>query len=154
MPSIQINALERAHLPALRRILDRVELFPSGMVDDMASPFFERSAPHHWLVATICDTVVGFAYTEPERLTEGTFNLLAIATDPDVQQKGVATAIVAALEKELRAQGGRILLVETSSLDHYGKTRDFYRKRAFVYEACIRYFYTDGEHKLVFWKRL
>ncbi len=154
MPNIQIYALERAHLPALRRILDRVELFPSEMLQDMASPFLERTAPHHWLVAKIDDVVVGFAYAEPERMTEGTFNLLAIATDPDMRGRGVPTVLISALENELRGQGGRILLVETSSIDQYAATRHFYHNRAFVEAACIRDFYTDGEHKIVFWKRL
>lgn len=154
MSPIQISALERAHLPALRRILDRVELFPSEMLEQMASPFLDRTAPHHWLVATAGEEVVGFAYTEPERLTDGTFNLLAIATDPDVQQRGVASAMVAALEDELRTQGGRVLLVETSSLEHYAKTRAFYHKRGFIEAASLRDFYTDGEDKIVFWKRL
>ncbi len=47
-----------------------------------------------------------------------------------------------------------MLIVETSSLDRFERTRRFYRDRGFVEEARIREFYGPGDDKIVFWKLL
>jgi ribosomal protein S18 acetylase RimI-like enzyme len=87
-------------------------------------------------------------------MTDGTFNLLAIAVLKERQNAGIGRAIVHALAARLKAKGGRVLLVETSALDTYAATRAFYLADGFVQEAVIRDFYTAGEDKVVFWKRL
>lgn len=152
--SVQVDSLTRADLPGVARVLDSTGLFPAEMLDAMAAPFLGDEAPHHWLVARDEEAVVGFAYCEPERLTDGTFNLLAIAVTAERQGEGIGRAVVRMLETRLRGAGGRILLVETSSLDDYAATRSFYLNDGFVHEATIRDFYMAGEDKLIFWKRL
>lgn len=151
---ISIRDLDRADLTSLRVIVSGTGLFPPEMLDPMAEPYLSQDAPHHWLTACHCSKVLGFAYAEPERMTEGTFNLLAIAVDPDRQGRGIGKALVQGLEKKLGLQGGRILLVETSSLEEFAGTRAFYAGQSFREEAVIRDFYSEGEHKIVFWKRL
>lgn len=148
-----VRALMRADLPMLIKILERTSLFPSELLEEMAEPFLSGEAPHLWLVAEQY-TVIGFAYAEPERITEGTFNLLAIAVDPELQGAGVGKALVSALLLELSKRKARLLLVETSSLDQFAGTRAFYAGQAFVEEARIRDFYCDGDDKVVFWKRV
>jgi ribosomal protein S18 acetylase RimI-like enzyme len=124
------------------------------MLAQLVEPYLSRGAPHHWLVASIDEQVVGFAYAEPERMAEGTFNLLAIAVEASLQRQAIGKLLVSRLEEELRAGGGRVLVVETSSLDGYAATRAFYAGQSFAREAQIRDFYAEGEHKIVFWKHL
>lgn len=151
---ITTRATRRDDLPAIAAILDGTGLFPSDLLPDMAAPFLTGAAPHLWLTALAGTDIVGFAYGEPERMTDGTFNLLAIAVDPGRQGIGVGQHIVAAFEQAARAAGGRVLLVETSSLPDYERTRAFYDQLGFDREAVIRSFYTNGEDKIVFWKQL
>ena len=151
---LKIRPLTSDDRDAVRAILDRTGLFPADMLDDMVAPFLGGEASHLWLAALSGGTVVGFAYCETERTTDGTHNLLAIAVDPDRQKHGIGKAIVRFLEAELAARGGRVLIVETSSLDDYVATRAFYERQNFVAEAEIRHFYAEGENKIVFWKRL
>ena len=151
---LTIRALDRADLPSVSVILDATGLFPSDLLEPMAEPFLAEDAPHHWLVACDPDKVVGFAYAEPERMTDGTFNLLAIAVDPAVQRGGIGKALVNGLIDRLGQQGGRVLIVETSSLDDFADTRSFYAGQAFSEEARIRDFYAEGEDKILFWKHL
>ena len=68
--------------------------------------------------------------------------------------RGIGKALVAALLRQLARQGGRLLLVETSSLDDYAGTRAFYAGQHFTEEARIRDFYQEGEDKIVYWKRV
>lgn len=124
------------------------------MLLPMAEPWLSGRADHTWLTALDQQTPIGFAYVEPERMTEGTFNLLAIAVLPSAQRGGVGKALVASLIQRLREKRGRVLLVETSSLDEYSATRSFYEGQAFTREARIRDFYQEGEDKIVYWIKL
>lgn len=54
----------------------------------------------------------------------------------------------------LAARGERVLLVETSGLASFERTRAFYRKCGYDEEARIREFYQAGEDKIVFRKSL
>lgn len=148
------RALTRADLPAVATILDNSGLFPSALLADMTEPYLSGSSADLWLVICEDETPLGFAFCEPERLTDKTYNLLAIAVAPARQGRGLGKALVDALERRLIAIGARILLVETSSLDAYDATRGFYDGLAFTREARIRDFYAAGEDKIVFWKKL
>ncbi len=146
--------MSRADLTAVSSILDGTGLFPSDMLAEMAEPYLGGTKPHIWLVCCEGPTVLGFAYSEPERMTDGTHNLLAIAVDPERQSEGIGQNLVAAVEQSARAAGGRVLLIETSSLPEYERTRSFYDQLGFDREAVIRQFYAAGEDKVVFWKHL
>lgn len=151
---VTVRDLDRADLASLRGIVTGTGLFPPEMLDPMAEPYLSQTAPHHWLTACSGSKVLGFAYAELERMTAGTFNLLAIAVEPDRQGRGIGKALVQGLENKLRLLGGRILLVETSSLEEFAETRAFYAGQSFHEEARIRDFYSEGEDKVLFWKRL
>ena len=58
------------------------------------------------------------------------------------------------VESALAAGGERVLLVETSGLPAFERTRAFYRKLGYTEEACIREFYRAGEDKIIFRKAL
>lgn len=87
-------------------------------------------------------------------MTEGTWNLYLRAVHPDRQGQGHGTLLLRHVEQELRARGERVLLVETSGLPNFERTRAFYRKCGFEPEACIRDFYKAGEDKIIFRKAL
>ena len=151
---IDIRDMRRADIPTLKAVLDQTGLFPADLLLPMAEPWLSGQADHRWLTAVDEQTPIGFAYVEPERMTEGTFNLLAIAVLPSMQGSGVGKALVGSLMERLRNEGGRILLVETSSLHEYSATRSFYEGQAFTREARIRDFYQEGEDKIVYWVKL
>lgn len=154
MTSVTMRDLSRDDFSALSAVLEGTGLFPSEMLPEMAQPYLDGTAEHLWIVAAQDDAVIGFAYVEPERMTEGTHNLLAMAVLPERQGSGVGHALVREVERRLAAAGGRVLLVETSTLDQYTATRSFYERQDFEREATIRDFYAEGEGKVVFWKRL
>jgi ribosomal protein S18 acetylase RimI-like enzyme len=97
---------------------------------------------------------VGVAYTAPERMTEGTWNLYLIAIHPDCQRQGRGKALLVHVEQMLAERGERVLLVETSGTEAFEYVRTFYRNSGYEEEARIRDFYTDGVDKIVFRKAL
>ena len=151
---ISTRDFTRSDLASARAIIDATGLFPAEMLDAMAEPCLAEQAPHIWLSALGGGELVGFAYVEPERMTEGTFNMLLIAVHPQWQGVGVGKALVSAFERKLRDLGARVLIVETSSSGEFARARALYGRQGFVEEARVRDFYAEGEHKILFWKHL
>lgn len=122
-----------------------------GLLDDFCEGRLGKG--HTWLVDDDSGPV-GVVYYVPERMTEGTWNLLLIAVHPDRQGNGRGSALLSHVEATLASHGERILIVETSGLPDFERTRGFYRQRGYIEEARIRNFYQAGEDKVVFVKAL
>ena len=150
-----IREVRKNDLAALKDVIDSSELFPSYLLDDMIHDYLNDQASEDiWLTATNGGIPIGVMYCAPEKLTEGTYNLYAMAIHKDYQGQGIGTEMIKYLENLLRQAGHRLLLVETSSLPVYTLTRRFYRKCTFEEEAVIRDFYREDEHKVIFWKKI
>ena len=133
-------------------------LFPSGATDEVAAVLSgclagENGPDHVWLTDDD-DGPVGVAYYAPERMSDGTWNLYMLAVRPDRQRKGRGAALVRHVERALVTRGARVLLVETSGLASFERTRAFYRALGYDEEARIREFYKAGDDKVVFRKAL
>lgn len=87
-------------------------------------------------------------------MTDGTSNLLLIAVHPEQQGHGIGQALMRDAEVTLATHGQRVLLVETSGLPEFERTRDFYQRLGYTHEARIRDYYAAGEDKIVYWKAL
>ncbi len=149
-----IRPARAADVPAIGAIAEATDLFPAALLDDMIAPFLSRERDDLWFVGARDEGVVAFAFCEPERMTEGTWNLLAIGVDPARQGGGIGRALMRHVEAELRSRGERLLLVETMGTPELEPTRRFYRGLDYVEEARIRDFYEPGADKVVFWKTL
>ena len=130
-----------------------------GDFDEMLSGYFDGTlADHSWVVLETAErTVVGAAYYAPEPFSDRMWNLYFIAVLPAHQAGGTGGALISHVEDALRRRGdevARVLIVETSSLERFAPTREFYRKHGYDQEARIREFYGPGDHKVVFWKML
>jgi ribosomal protein S18 acetylase RimI-like enzyme len=145
----------REDVPALQNVLDATELFPTDMLAELIEGFLSKDGcTDLWLTAEVGGKVVGFCYAVPEKLTDGTWNMLAIAVLPSEQGKGYGGAICRQLEAELRTRGQRILIVDTSSRDEFLRTRKFYHKNQYYEEARVRDFWSAGDDKVIFRKSL
>jgi ribosomal protein S18 acetylase RimI-like enzyme len=152
-----IRALERCDVPALKGVIEATELFPCEMLDGMLAGYLDGNAAEEiWLTASEggSDGPFALAYCTAERMTSGTWNLLLIAVHPDRQGRGHGARLTAYVEQLLARRGERILLVETSGLPAFARTRAFYAQCGYTEEARIREFYQEGEDKVVFRKAL
>ena len=141
-------------LPALKIAIDANELFPSAMLDEMTSDYFNNSNSNDLWFTYDEEKPIAIAYCGLEKMTEGTWNLFLIAVHPHRQRMGHGTALLRHIEQTLTKRGERLLLVEPSGLDTYEDTRKFYRQCEYQQEARIREFYQAGEDKIVFRKSL
>lgn len=154
-PADGIRPVRPEDVDALKRVIDGSGLFPSELLDDMIGPWFAGEHPERsWLTVDDGDGPAAIAYCVPEEMTEGTWNLLLIAVDPAQRSTGIGAALLVHIEDELARRGERVLLVETSGLPEFERTRRFYAANGYDEEARIRDFYEAGDDKVVFWKSL
>ena len=96
----------------------------------------------------------GYACFGPHSLTQGTYDLYWIVVDPTAQGHGIGHALLARVEAEVQARGGRLLLVETSGTPAYAPARRFYENSGYRCEATIHDFYALGDDLVIFSKDL
>jgi ribosomal protein S18 acetylase RimI-like enzyme len=100
------------------------------------------------------DLAVGYICYGPTPMTQGTFDLYWIAVDPDYQEQGAGSSLLSSLEEVVKARGGRMILADTSSIPHFGKTKKFYLKNEFQEVAKIPDFYHPGNDRITFCKKI
>jgi ribosomal protein S18 acetylase RimI-like enzyme len=125
------------------------------VVDEaLADPAAPRGDYRAYVVEDDRELVAGYECHGPTPLTVGTYDLYWIAVDPACQGAGFGRALLSFAENDVRAAGGRLLLIETSSQESYGDTIRFYEKSGYPLEARIKGFYRPGDDKLIFAKEL
>mgnify|MGYP001103856962 CR=1 FL=1 len=87
-------------------------------------------------------------------MTQGTFDLYWIAVDPAAQGRGIGHALLARVEAEVQARGGRLLVIETSGTLAYAAARRLYETSGFRCEAVIHDFYAPGDDLIIFGKKV
>lgn len=151
----KIRAVTRTDLDGLKRVVDSSELFPSEYLEEMISDYFNNpNTQEIWFTYIDNNKQVAIGYCVPEKLTDGTYNLLAIGVLKDIQRKGIASQMMNHIEQLLKQKDGRMLIVETSSDDAQIGARNFYQKIGYSQAAVISDFWKDGEDKIVFCKKL
>lgn len=150
-----IRKVKQEDLDGLKHVLDTSGLFPSEYLDDMISDYFANPDTEAiWFTYITHGKPAAIGYCAPEKLTNGTYNLYAIAVDKMLQGRGIGRKMMNFIEQLLKESSKRVLIVETSSDDQYQLTRKFYHKLNYKEEAVIRDFWNEGEHKVVFLKKL
>lgn len=134
-------------------------MFPANETDALAKVLEDYFAGnlddgHAWITDEEEGELRGVAYYAPAMMADGTWYVYMIGIRPEYQGQGRGKTLMLHLENTLRASGQRLLLVETSGLPSYDRTRTFYAKCGYEEEARIRDFYTAGDDKIVFRKAL
>jgi ribosomal protein S18 acetylase RimI-like enzyme len=151
----KIQAVTQNYIDELKKVVDSSGLFPSEYLDDMIFDYLNNADTQDiWFTYIDDNTPTAIGYCVPEKLTNGTYNLLAIGVSQNSQRNGVATEMMSYIEQQLKQKDGRILIVETSSDDAQIGARKFYEKIGYTQMAVIKDFWNDGEDKIVFWKKL
>ncbi len=142
-------------IPGLKAVAEQTGLFPADMVPELLADFLSEEGNNEiWLTGVEEGTPVAMCYAAPEEMTDGTWNMLAIAVLPELQRQEVGTDMVGAIETLLKQGGQRILVVDTSGKEQFAPARSFYVKNGYTEEARIRDFWSDGDDKVIFRKDL
>ena len=146
-------------VPTLVRLTDDTGVFKPMEIEtlqEVMDDYFDGNQEYdHRSYALERDgDVLGYVYYAPAAMTDRTWYLYWIAVRRDRQAKGTGSELLRWVEDDVRDAGGRLLIIETSSLPPYEPTRRFYLKHGYELAAQIRDFYAEGDDLVVFRKRL
>lgn len=156
--ALKIRPLQLRDRAPLHQLLTKDGLFTreelSVALELLDAALAEPGGEYRVLCADLDGALAGYICYGPTPMTEGTWDLYWIVTHPDARGNGVARALVARMEAELREIGARLVRVETSRLDGYGAAHAFYERLAYPVVSVMPDFYRPGDDLLVMLKRL
>jgi D-alanine-D-alanine ligase len=106
------------------------------------------------VVVEKADQVVGFASFEKLPQTGSTYHLRGLAVTPSAQGHGLGWHMLRAVEAQVLAAGGHILMAETSSKPCHAPARQFFLRQGFRLVGDVPEFYREGESRLTYAKYL
>ncbi|UJR85001.1 GNAT family N-acetyltransferase [Sandaracinus amylolyticus] len=124
-----------------------MELVDEGLSTNDDEYFFAVAEDDH-------GTVLGYACWGHAPMTDATYDLYWIAVDPTRHGGGIGQKLLAACEDDVRARGGRLLLIETEGTPDYEPTRRFYLRAGYPEIARVRDYYRVGADKIVYGRSL
>jgi ribosomal protein S18 acetylase RimI-like enzyme len=131
------------------------EVYGSPIGVDRVSNYTPANSDYFFLGAfTPEEELAGFACYGPTPGTDRTYDLYWIAVHPSAQGTGSGTILLNEVERRLKGQNARLLVVETSSRSDYKNTRGFYVRRGYVESARACDFYAPADDRITFTKRL
>jgi ribosomal protein S18 acetylase RimI-like enzyme len=158
-PAVSIRPMAPADRAAVADIIVSVGNFNCAEIDcalELVDIYLgsEEQRDYCIVVAESTDArITGYACWGPIPLTVGGYDLYWIATHPAFHGQGSGRALMSYVEERVQQEGGRLLVLETSSKESYGNTVRFYRRRNYEEVSRIRDFYDVGDDKFVFVKR-
>ncbi|HSQ66511.1 MAG TPA: GNAT family N-acetyltransferase [Polyangiaceae bacterium] len=144
-----VVALERRHRSALVRVLERSSEFrPEEVVvaiELLDAALGGDGSYRCWVAEDERAAAVGYACFGRTPLTAWTFDLYWLAVDPAARRARWGRRLVERVVESVRAEGGRVVRVETSSKYGGAVTRAFYTNVGFAEAGRIAEFYGEGD---------
>lgn len=125
-----------------------LELVDEGLIKGPASGY------HFLLALSDAGDVLGYTCFGPIPCTRDSYDLYWIAVRHDEQGKGIGKNLLKKTQRIISKLGGERVYIETSSRKSYAPTRAFYQKEGYSEEAIIKDFYSTGDDKIIFLRRL
>lgn len=151
--------LRAADPDAVRRLVSATGVF-SGIEVGWAGEIIEATIKHpstsgyFALMADGNDGLDGFACYGPIEGTDNRFDLYWIAVSPTAQGKGLGRQLLAACVDDARRRGATHMFIDTSTRNDYAAARSLYKSQDFELMGMLVDFYSDGDSKALFGRKL
>jgi ribosomal protein S18 acetylase RimI-like enzyme len=155
--SCSLRPVGRAHRARLEQLTRGTGLFREDEVATAVELLDEHLAgddDYRFVGAFDGDQLIGYGCWGPTPGTQGTHDLYWIVVDRERQGAGVGTQLLTEIERGLKANGQRLVVVETSSRADYAPTRGFYEHRGYTRAATIPGYYAPGDDLVIYTKDL
>ena len=154
---LKIRPMLREDKPALMEILHNTSEFTPQEVtvaEEVIDSYLYNPDSYNTFVAEFGKSVAGYICYGHTPLTESTWDIYWLAVSPDKQGQGVGSALTAFAEEQIGENGGRLIIIETSSKPEYEKTRHFYLDHGYEIIGRIPDFYAPNDDKIILNKRI
>lgn len=146
-------------IKSIRDIVESTKFFYDHEIDIAVELVEERlklgeSTGYYFVFAEADGITVAYSCYGPISMSKTSFDLYWIATHNDFRGKGIGKKLLEETFIEARKMGCKIIIAETSGLQHYESTRGFYTGTGFGLEARLKDFYDLGDDKLFYTKRI
>jgi GNAT superfamily N-acetyltransferase len=150
---------EKRDINRVMEIVESTKFFYDHEVEVAAELVAERlshgeSTGYYFVFAEVDGVTAAYSCFGPISLSKTSFDLYWIATHNDFRGKGIGRQLLEETYKHARSMGCKIIIAETSGLEHYAPTRAFYISNKFELEARLKNFYDEGDDKLFYTKRI
>lgn len=152
-----IKPSDRKKIEEILRSTDFFYEFEIGTALEIADETIARGmskSGYFWVKAVDEDGLVAFANYGKNAFSVHSWELYWIAVHQNSRHKKLGSALLKAVEDEVKKRGGKILWIETSGRPKYESTEAFYRKRGYELAASLKDFYGPGDPKQVYSKVL
>ena len=155
-----IRPMERADKAVVMALIEATDFFHSHEVivaEELVDVYLDVPGQADYQVIVIEDdrgAVAGYLTFGPTAMAVGVYDLYWMAVDPKAQGKGYGRRLVEWLEDYVKAERGRLIIIETSSTPKYDSTRRFYLGLKYTEVARIPDYYQDGDDRVIYTKRL
>lgn len=160
IPSLTFrDTVRSSDADAVRDIVASTGFFTSAEIEVAVELVHDRlsrgeRSEYFFLFADCDGRVVGYSCYGPIACTVGSFDLYWIAVHEKWRGRGIGSVLLRATEERIAAAGGRAIYVETASRAQYDPTRRYYENNRYVREATLKDFYTPGDDKVIYSKRI
>ena len=150
---------EQSDIKRVWEIIKSTNFFYDDEVEIASELVAERyndgeSTGYYFVFADLDGVTVAYSCFGPITMSTTSFDLYWIATHNDFRGKGIGKKVLEETCRIAKEMGCVILIAETSGLPHYEPTRAFYISNKFDLEASLKDFYTMGDDKLFYTKRI
>ena len=150
---------EKRDIQRVMEIVESTKFFYDHEVEIAAELVAERlaqgeSTSYYFVFAEVDGVTAAYSCFGPISMSKTSYDLYWIATHNDFRGKGIGKKLIEETSNQARLMGCKILIAETSGLPHYEPTRAFYINNNFILEATLKDFYTDGDDKFFYTKRI
>ncbi len=153
-----VRALQRGDRPFIERLLHETQVFTEAEIAcalELIDIYLNNPGQRDYnLFCAVEQDERPQAYVcfGPTPLTDAVWDLYWIAVSPEKQKQGIGKLLLNFVETHVRAQTGRRLIIETSSLPRYEPTRIFYARHGYRELARIADFYAIGDDRIIYGK--
>lgn len=158
-PAVTLGTIDDSHIDDIEQMLIDTAVFRDDEVEvamEVLESYIDNPDQDYFAVGAFTHDgeLAGYALYGPTPCTIGTYDLYWIAVSPSSQNTGVGRTLLQEVERRLVLADARLLIIETSSQPMYEPTRMFYERNGYDVTARIPDFYTDGDDRMIFVKRL
>jgi ribosomal protein S18 acetylase RimI-like enzyme len=109
---------------------------------------------HRFICAEDNGRLVGYICFGEIVGTLGSFEVYWFAVDGAIRSQGLGSQMLMSAEKAMQELGARQIFISTGSIEQFAPVRSFYEKRGYEKIATMPDYYTPGDDRVVYMKKI